>query len=230
MDNLTFLVIIDAHSKWIEVFKMNSTTATATIQVLRTTFTRYGLPESTVTDNGPQFTASEFARFCELNGIRHVRVPPFHPSSNGLAERAIQTFKKGVRKMSEGSVQDKISRFLFSYRITPQTTTGTTPAELLMGRTLRSRLHLLKPNLSQNIERKQEQQKLNYDKKAVERAFVGGEKVYARNYSKIGKKWLSGEIVSVAQRSVEVKLFNCLVIHSHFDQICKRSLDEALVP
>ena len=69
MDNLTFLVIIDAHSKWIEVIKMNSTTATATIQVLRTTFACYGLPESIVTDNGPQFTASEFAQFCELNGI-----------------------------------------------------------------------------------------------------------------------------------------------------------------
>ena len=58
--------------------------------------------------------------------------------------------------MSEGSVEDKISRFLFSYRIMPQTTTGTSPAELLMGRTLRSCLHLLAPNLSQNVENKQE--------------------------------------------------------------------------
>ena len=167
MDNLTFLVIVDAHSKWIEVVKMNSTTATATIQALRTTFSRFGIPQSIVSDNGPQFTSSEFAEFCHLNGIRHVRVPPYHPSSNGLAEHAVQTFKKGFKKMSEGSVQDKISRFLFSYRITPQTTTGTSPAELLMGRTLRSRLHLLAPNLSQSVENKQEQQKLSHDKREL---------------------------------------------------------------
>ena len=92
MDNLTYLVIIDAHSKWIEVFKMNSTTAITTIEVLRTVFACFGIPESIVSDNGPQFTSSEFTEFCGLNGIRHVRVPPYHPSSNGLAERAVQTF------------------------------------------------------------------------------------------------------------------------------------------
>ena len=229
MDNLTYLVIIDAHSKWIEVFKMNSTTAIATIEVLRTVFARIGIPESIVSDNGPQFTSSEFTKFYELNGIRHVRVPPYHPSSNGLTERAVQTFKKGFKKSSKGSVQDKISHFLFSYRIMPQSTTGTSPAELLFGRPLRSRLHLLKPNLSQNVENKQEQQKLSHDKCAVERIFVEGEKVFVRNYSKVGKKWLPGKVFSVAQRSVKVKLTSGLVIHRHFDQIRKRTVDEPTV-
>ena len=157
-------------------------------------------------DNGPQFTSGEFTEFCHLNGIRHVHVPPFHPSLNGLAERAVQTFKKGLKKMSEGSVHDKIDRFLFSYRIMPQTTTGTSPAELLMGRILRPRLHLLKPNLSQTV--------------------VGGERVFARNYSRIGKKWLPGKVISVAQCSVKVKLISGLVIHRHFDQVRKRTVDE----
>jgi len=66
MDNHTFLVIIDAHSKWIEVFSMNSTTSTANIQVFRTTFSWYDLPESIVSNNGPQFTSSEFAQFCHF--------------------------------------------------------------------------------------------------------------------------------------------------------------------
>ena len=60
MNNQTFFVIVDAHSKWIEVFKMNSTTATASIEVLRTTFAHYGLPESVVSNNGPPFCSSEF--------------------------------------------------------------------------------------------------------------------------------------------------------------------------
>ena len=149
-------LIIVAHSKWLEVIPMNSTSATATIQALRTTFSQFGLPESIVSDNGPQFTSSEFSQFCHFNGIRHIRVPPYHPSLNGLAERAVQTFKKNFKKLSEGTVQDRLSRFLFSYRITPQTSTGISPAELMMGRSLRSRLHLLTPNLPQEVEQKQE--------------------------------------------------------------------------
>ena len=179
-------------------------------------------------DNGPQFTASEFAEFCELNGIRYVRVP-YHPSSNGLEERAVQTFKKGLKKLSKGSVQDKFSRFLFLYRIMPQSTTGTSPAELLFGRPLQFRLYLLRPNLSQNVENKQQQQKLNHDKCAVERIFVEGEKVFVRSYSKVGKKWLPGIVLSVAQRSVKVKLTSGLVIHHHFDQIRKRTVEEPTV-
>ena len=100
MDSYTFFVIVDAHSKWIEVFKMSSTTATATIQVLRTTFACYGIPESIVSDNGPQFSSSEFAQFCHTNGIRHVRVPPYHPSSNGLTECAVQTFQENFSRHS----------------------------------------------------------------------------------------------------------------------------------
>ena len=110
----------------------------------------------------------------------------------------------------------------------PQSTTGTSPAELLFSRPLESRLHLLRPNLSQNVENKQ-QQKLNHDKHAVERIFVEGEKVFVRNYSKIGKKWLPGIVLSVAQRSVKVKLTSGLVIHRHFDQIRKRTVKEPTV-
>lgn len=71
--------------------------------------------------------------------------------------------------------------------------------------------------MSQTVENKQEQQKLSHDKHAAERTFVGGERVFARNYSRIGKKWLPGKVISVAQRSVKVKLTSGLVIHRHFD-------------
>ena len=75
-------------------------------------------------------------------------VAPYHPSSNGLAERAVKTVKEGIKKMAEGSLLDKLSRFLFHYRVTPQSTTGKAPAELMMGgRQLRSRLALVKPSL-----------------------------------------------------------------------------------
>ena len=110
MDNLTFFVIIDAHSKWIEVFKMNSTTATATIQVLRTVFARFGIPESIVSDNGPQFTSSEFTEFCHVNGIHHVRVPPYHPSSPNVLFRHS---RKVSRKCQKAQFKTKFLIFCF---------------------------------------------------------------------------------------------------------------------
>ncbi len=148
-----FLVVIDAHSKWIEVFPMTTATSLTTIQQLRRLFSQFGLPETIVSDNGTQFSSAEFQEFCRLNGIHHIRVSPYHPSSNGLAERAVKIFKQGLKKQTEGTVGDQIARILFQYRNTPHTTTGMIPAELLMGRRLRSRLDCLNPALKNEFER-----------------------------------------------------------------------------
>ena len=56
-----FLVAVDAHSKWPEVHIMKETTAAKTIDILRTMFASYGLPEQLVTDNGPQCVSEDFA-------------------------------------------------------------------------------------------------------------------------------------------------------------------------
>ena len=117
----------------VDTLKMDRSTAAAMIEQLRVMFARWGIPETIVSDNGLQFVAQEFKQFCKLNGVKQVLVAPYHPSSNGLAERAVKTIKEGIRKMSEGSLRDKVSRFLFHYRLTPQSTTGKAPAELMMG-------------------------------------------------------------------------------------------------
>ena len=100
-----------------------------------------------MTDNAPNLSSSEIEEFLRRNGIKHTLSPPYHAASNGLAERAVQIFKQGLKKMQEGTLSDRIARFLFTYRNTPQTTTGISPAEFLFGRRLRSRLDLLKPDL-----------------------------------------------------------------------------------
>ena len=76
---------------------MNSTTAQRTIVELRKLFAAYGLPEQLVSDNGPQFLSNDFATFVKMNGIKHIRCSPYHPSSNGVAERFVQTFKKAMK-------------------------------------------------------------------------------------------------------------------------------------
>ena len=87
------LVIVIAFSKSIEVAIMKETTSTATIRKLREMFAQHGLPDMLVSDNGTNFTSEEFADFMRANGVIHVKTAPCHPSSNGLAERAVQTVK-----------------------------------------------------------------------------------------------------------------------------------------
>ena len=219
-----FLVLIDAHSKWLEVYQMSAATSNATIQRLRTTFAQFGLPDTVVTDNGTCFTSSEFAEFLQRNGIRHIKSAPYHPATNGLAERAVRIFKTGMRKMREGGIQEKLARMLFQYRITPQTTTGVSPAELLMGRRLRSRLDSLKPDLERKVETSQYRQKTAHDTHASERKLEGGKTVYARNFVPGCKpKWLPGTVRDeTGPVSCEVELEDGTVCRRHYDHVRER--------
>ena len=87
-----YLVVVDAYSKWMDVQLMHSITAAKSIEVLRVIFSTHGLPQKVVTDNEPTFTSSEFLEFMATNGIKLIHSAPYHPSTNGLAEHAVQLF------------------------------------------------------------------------------------------------------------------------------------------
>jgi hypothetical protein len=149
-----FLVLIDSirsYSKWLEIHVMKSTTSTATIEKLREIFAIHGLPKTVVSDNGTNFSSSEFELFMNQNGIKHIKVSPYHPASNGQAEWTVRVFKEGIEKMEGGSLKTKLGRFLLKYRITPHSTTGVPPAQLLMNRKLHTHLDLIHPNVSDRV-------------------------------------------------------------------------------
>ena len=129
-----FLILIDAHLKWIEAFCNTSATSSATVECLRQVFAQFGVPETVVTDNGTCFTSDEFKLFLKMNGSRLLTSAPYHPASNGLAERAVQIVKHGLKKVTQGTLSARLAKVLFAYRLTPQGTTGIFPAELLLGR------------------------------------------------------------------------------------------------
>lgn len=129
-----FLVL---HSKRIKVAPMTIDMSFTMIQQLWQMFARF-IPETIVSDNGPQFSSSEFAGFCHSNRICHILVSPYHPSLNGLGEWAVRILKEGLKKIKDRSILDRLAQLLFQYR--PHSTTGTIPAEPLMGRKLCSRL------------------------------------------------------------------------------------------
>lgn len=101
------------------------------------------------------FVSRELKEFLSRNGIRHVTSAPYHLSSDGLAERAVQILKGMVRKRKEDTLKDKVSRALFCCREMPQTTTGLSPAELLVGRKLPCTLDLIHPDLNGKVLEKQ---------------------------------------------------------------------------
>ncbi|RWS20812.1 uncharacterized protein B4U80_06421 [Leptotrombidium deliense] len=103
-----------------------------TIEKLELIFSRTGIPMEIVSDNGTTFTSKEFQMFCANNGIKHPLYHPYHPSTNGAAERLVQTFKKTMNKIPE-NISHALPLFLLTYRNMPHSTTGKTPAELFLG-------------------------------------------------------------------------------------------------
>lgn len=87
--------VIDAHSKWLEACPMTKITTDETVEKLRQLFAIHGLPETVVTDNGPSFTSAAFLQYMQDNGVVLIHTAPYHSASNGLAERAVQTLRKG---------------------------------------------------------------------------------------------------------------------------------------
>ena len=202
---------------------MRSITLSATIEQLRTTFAQFGLPDTVVMDNGPSFTSVEFDNFLQKNGIKHLQSAPYHPATNGCAERAVQIFKTGM-KMREGTLQERMARVLFTYRTTPHRTTGVIPAELLMGRRLRTRLDHLKPDLSRRVEMNQSRQKHLHDAHASDRSVGEGDSVYVRNFTPgAHSKWQSGQVLSkTGPVSYRVELENGGVCRRHQDHVHPR--------
>jgi len=99
-----FLIIVDSHSKWLEVGVTHSASSAVIIVKLQTTFTALGLPEMIVSDNRTCFSSQEFQTFVKQNGIQHIRMSAYHPSSNGLAERYVQTVKESLKKWPGSSL------------------------------------------------------------------------------------------------------------------------------
>jgi hypothetical protein len=136
-----YLVVVDYFSRYIEVEKMGKTTSPDVITCLKSIFGRHGIPESVHSDNGPQFSASSFALFATEYGFIHITSSPTYAQANGEAERAVQTAKMLIKKTKDFYLA------LLCYRSTPLRN-GYSPAELLMGRKLRSNLPMLSSNLT----------------------------------------------------------------------------------
>ena len=93
----TYLLVVNAHSKWPKIMEMTSITTQKTITELCKMFAAYELLAQPVSDNRPQFTAEEFTSFMQANSIKHIRCTPYHLACNGAVERLVQMFMKTMK-------------------------------------------------------------------------------------------------------------------------------------
>ena len=142
---------------------------------------------------------------------------PYHPSSNSLAKRAVQTFKNGISKL-DGPVDKRMAHFLFQYRITPQSSTGISPAELLMGRRLHCKLDLLHPDIPKRVIQQQDKMITRSGRKVL-RSFKEGERLYAKSFQS-HQKWIPVTVVKqTGPVSYKVKLSDGRIQRRHIDHL-----------
>ena len=162
-----FLVCVDAYSKWPEVRLMTTTTTTVskTLDVLQEWFATHGIPEHIVIDNGPQLIAEDFDIFTKHNRLKHVKSAPYHPASNSLAERFIQSVQQSLKASLEDgrSLSHHLSSYLLTYRPTNNAITGVSPGKLFLQHDLRTRFNLLQPDYEKLVLDKLVQQKFAHD-------------------------------------------------------------------
>ena len=143
---------------------------------------------------------------------------PYHPSTNGDAERFVQTFKNAMKtsNASASNISTHIAKFLLSYRTSPHTTTGICPSLLLMGRRIRSKLDLMLPD-SKSTNEQQMFKKLEELKKI--RRFEVSDKVMVRTYQYNKEKWTPGIVrKKLGNLHYEVDV-NGNVLRKHIDQL-----------
>jgi hypothetical protein len=140
------MVIIDSYSRWPEVLFTKSANSDFTIQALRKTFSREGVPQVLVTDNGSHFTAEKVTSWLKGVGCRHLLTAPRHPQSNGSAENFVRTLKSAINSINAlnfHELERGVDNFLMQYRNAAHAVTRESPAKLFKSRILRTNLRCL---------------------------------------------------------------------------------------
>ena len=159
-----YIVVVDLYSRYLELDELRSQTAAHVINTLKAIFARHGIPAEVRSDNGPCYAAHDFQLFAKSYGFNHVISSPRFPQANGEAEQAVEIAMEFLRKVEDPYLALPV------YRSTPNHT-GYSPAQLLMGRQLRStvpttiaalRLQTLDATQLQLLDHKSKEQQAKY--------------------------------------------------------------------
>ena len=193
-----YLLTIDYYSKWPEVEKLDNLTSGNVICYLKKQFSRFGYIDELVTDNGPQFSSEEFKNFAKEYEFTHTTSSPHYSQSNGQTERYVQTVKNMIKKNKNPY------QAMLDYRNSPLENIGLSPAQLHLGRRLKSNLPAsaaaLKPAVDTSLVQKghvnrQNKQQYYYNKQFAGKSLKNlnpGDTVMIDKY---GQKFVPGTVV-----------------------------------
>ena len=149
-------MLADSYSDYIEVGELKGTTANYIIEFLKEQFSRHGIPDVLITDNGPQFSCREFTEFSREWEFKHVTSSPGHAKSNGKAESAVKVAKKIFKKAYRDNKDPWLA--LLDQRNTPTQGVNSSPVQRLMSRRTRTLLpvsaNLLYPRVEEGVKEK----------------------------------------------------------------------------
>ena len=122
--------MVDYYSNFIDVDRITKVTTIGVTRMLKIMFSRYGIPDQIISDNGPQFASSEFATFAKQWGFEHVTSSPRYPQSNGKAKNAVKTIKMLFSKCQDSGQLEYLT--LLDWRNTPSEGMETSPAHVFL--------------------------------------------------------------------------------------------------
>ena len=205
-----YLLIVDYYSKFPLIRKLHSTSTLSVVKKLKEIFSEFGIPDTVMTDGGPQFR-SEFTDFSIEWGFIHVQSSPHHHQSNGQAERFVRTIKETLTKAMQSGQCPELA--LLVYRSTPLTDSIASPAELLNSRQYKSQLPV-RPNSTFSREREREElinyklrQEQDYNKSAKDLPQLELEDKVHVQLQPCKKDWSSGTIAEIiSDRTYKIRL------------------------
>ena len=192
-----YVIAVDYSSKYTEVSQINDETARTVIRKVKKMFTSHGIPREVFSDNGPQFTSTEFKNFKEYWGFQHDTSSPEYPKSNGFIERHIQTVKRALKKAKETKQDPYLVMLMLN---TTPDKDGNSPASKLFGRQPRtilpSLVELKREGNSSSQENPESKTKVRYDKASKDLPeIIPGTTVRIYSKSKYGNWRNKGKVV-----------------------------------
>ncbi|XP_017469593.1 PREDICTED: uncharacterized protein K02A2.6-like [Rhagoletis zephyria] len=190
---------------------MPNITTTSTILKCEEILATFGIPDVIVSDHGTQFNSREFKDFLKRNGIQHKQGAPYHPATNGQAERFVQTLKTKLKaaKAVEANVKKALNTILLAYRRSIHPETNKSPAMLMLGIQIQTKLDLMTKSSQKNLPKPEKPKK----------QFSQEERVAVRDYLST-HKWQFGKVLeSSGNLHYQVRLDDNRTWRRHADQM-----------
>nr|GEY25062.1 reverse transcriptase domain-containing protein [Tanacetum cinerariifolium] len=135
--NKYILVAVDYLSNWVEAKALPTNDARVVVKILKSLFSRFGIPRAIISDRRTHFCNDQFTRVMIKYGVTHHLATAYHPQTSGQVEVS----NRGLKRILERTVgenrtswSDKLDDALWAFQTAFKTPIGCTPYKLVYGK------------------------------------------------------------------------------------------------